>query len=443
MARPNVTFKLNDKSLVGPAGESPNLKMIGAMLSTDSFSKALARAGETADGVMFIPNINDLYARLSSMVTRFSGGATFMAGVTLYSVGSSASSYINGTYTGTAFDGGQVGPVGGSGGGGYRGGRTAFKEEFWAMNNFLQYGAPLYVGFGGTAAVDGTEGASGFEALADFTLFDVIFQGISSDAGVANVVSVVEAKKAQDLPVFGVLNVPSNCFGSGAISSSTSLTAAPGYTFDDFHYCQVFGEKIHLGANNSDTNLITTILAPDVAGCIGRTDREYFPWYSPAGTKRGRILNVTRLARNLKAAEQDALYDQGINPVVTFPGEGTFLFGDKTTKGDISTLSRINVGRLFINLKKTLGTVARNTLFEQNNATTRASFVATCDAILKRVLTQNGISEYRIICDESNNPIEVVEQNQFFAEVLIKPLTSINFITITLTNVDLQSSING
>ena len=443
MARPNVTFKLNDQSLVGPAAETPNLKMIGAMLSTDSFSKALARAGETADGVMFIPNINDLYARLTSMVTRFSGGATYMAGITLYSVGSCAASYINGTYNGSAFDGAQVGPAGGAGGGGYRGGRTAFKEEFWAMNNFLQYGAPLYVGFGGTAATDGTEGASGFEALADFTLFDVIFQGISSEAGLGNVISVVEAKKAQDLPVFGVISIPSNAFGSSTISSSSSFTNLPGQTFDDFHYAVVFGEKTHLGANNSDENLINTILTPDVAGCIGRTDREYFPWYSPAGTKRGRILNVTKLARNLKAAEQDALYDKGINPVVTFPGEGTFLFGDKTTKADTSTLSRINVGRLFINLKKTLGTVARQTLFEQNNAATRAAFVSTCSRILKEVLNQNGLSEYRIICDESNNPIEVVEANQFFAEVLIKPLTSINFITITLTNVDLQSSING
>lgn len=437
MARPNVTFKLNDKSLVGPAGEPPNLKMIGAMLSTDSFSTALARAGETSDGVMFIPNINDLYARLSAMVTNFAGGATFMAGITLYSVGSCAASYLDGTYGGTAFDGGS--PVGPSASvGPFNGGRTAFKQEFWAMNNYLQYGAPLYVGFGGNIT-----GVCGFEALADFTLFDVIFQGISSDAGVSNVVRVVEAKKAQDLPVFGVLNCSSLQFGTDTITSADTFTGVPGYTFDDFHYCQVFGEKVHLGPNNSDQYLVTTILAPDVAGCIGRTDREYFPWYSPAGTKRGRILNVTKLARNLKAGEQDALYDQGINPVVTFPGEGTFLFGDKTTKADTSTLSRINVGRLFINLKKTLGTIARNTLFEQNNAATRAAFVATCDRVLKEVLNQNGLSEYRIICDESNNPIEVVEQNQFFAEVLIKPLTSINFITITLTNVDLQTNING
>jgi len=446
MARPNVTFKLNDQSLVGPQSESiSDAKMIGAMLSVDQHSIALSREGETAEGVMLVPNINDLYARLSAMITNFAGGATYMAGITLYSVGSCASSYLDGTYTGTAFEGVFTKDVNVNGKtytyGPYTGGRTAFRQEFWAMNNFLQYGAPLYVGFGGVtnAAI---HGASGFEAIADFTLFDVIFQGISSDAGQQNVIKVVEAKKAQDLPVFGVLYVPSTQFGTEVITSS-GITTFPGSTFDDFHYATVFGEKVHLGPNNSTDTLVTTILTPDVAGCIARTDKLYFPWYSPAGLKRGRILNVTKLARNLKAGEQDALYDKGINPVVTFPGEGTFLFGDRTLKGTTSTLSRINVGRLFINLKKTLGTVARNTLFEVNNAGTRATFVAQCDKILSRIVSQNGLSEYKIVCDESNNPISVVEANQFFAEVLIKPLTSINYITITLTNVDLETNING
>ena len=435
MARPNVTFKLNDQSLVGPGAEPVSLKMIGAMLSVGDQSIALSRAGETANGVMFIPNVNDLYARLSDMVVKFAGGATYAAGLTLYSVGYCASSYIGGTYSGTAFNGATIPNYGVT----FTGGRTAFREEFWAMNNYLQYGSPLYVGFGGSTT---QQGVSGFEAISDFTLFDVIFQGISSDAGQANVVKVVEAKKAQDLPVFGILHVPSNHFGTDAITSSSTFTAVPGYTYDDFHYAVVFGEKTHLGPNNSSDTLINTILTPDVAGCIGRTDREFYPWFSPAGTRRGRILNVTKLTRNLKAAEQDALYDKKINPIVTFPGEGTFLFGDKTTKASTSTLSRINVGRLFINLKKTLGAVARDTLFEQNNASTRARFVATCEKILQRVQSLEGISQYKVICDESNNPATVVEQNQFFAEVLIKPLTSINFITITLTNVDLETDIS-
>jgi phage tail sheath protein FI len=235
----------------------------------------------------------------------------------------------------------------------------------------------------------------------------------------------------------GILNTPS---GTTAIESG--LTAFNGATANDYHLTIVYGEKVHLGANGADETLITTILAPDVAGCMARTDRDYFPWFSPAGTKRGKILNVTRLARTLRAAEQDYLYDAGINPVVTFPGEGTFLFGDKTTYPITSTLSRVNVARLFINLKKTLGAVARRTLFEVNNAATRSTFKSTAEKILSDIKNQNGLTEYKVICDESNNPASIVEANEFYAEVLIKPLTSINFITITLTNVDLETKMS-
>ena len=114
----------------------------------------------------------------------------------------------------------------------------------------------------------------------------------------------------------------------------------------------------------------------------------------------------------------------------------------QTQSNRTRSTTNVHQGRLFINLKKTLGAVARDTLFEQNNASTRARFVATCERILQRIQALEGISQYKVICDESNNPITVVEQNQFFAEVLIKPLTSINFITITLTNVDLETDIS-
>ena len=436
MARPNVTFRLNDKSLVAPGSEAQSTKMIGAMLSTaGSAMAALSRAGETAAGSMYITNVSDLYARLTTMITNFIGGGTYATGVTLYSVGSCAASYINGTYGGSAFDGGTFPNSGGAFGGiTFSGGRTAFREEYWALNNYLQYGSPVFVGFGDTTKT--APGASGFEAIADFSLFDVIFQGRSSDAAINAVKNVVEAKIKLDLPVFGILNCTSG------ITPASSMTSVPGQTFDDYHYSIVYGEKIHLGANDGTDKTITTILAPDVAGCLGRTDRDYFPWYSPAGTKRGRILNVVKLNKNLKAQDQDYLYDNGINPVVTFAGEGTFLFGDKTTKDDISTLSRMNVARLFINLKKVIGAIARDTLFEVNNNTTRASFVAQADRVLRNIQNLQGLSEYKIVCDETNNPVDIVEANQFYAEILVKPLTSINFITITFTNVDLQSDIN-
>lgn len=431
MARPNVTFKLNDLSIVGPAQdptEQPSFKLIAAMLSEDQHLQALARAGETSDGYMYIPNNNDLYARLSQMIVNFSGGQTFIDGATgLNALGACAASYINGSYAGSAFDSAVIHanytPI-------FAGGRTAFREEFWALNNYLQYGSPVYVGFGGNT------GGSGYSVLSGTLLFDVIFQGRSSDKAIENVRRVVEEKKANDLPVFGILNQPS---GTDTVSSTTGYI---GTTYADFHYGVVYGEKIHLGANGADTTLITSILAPDIAGCFARTDRDFYPWISPAGVVRGRILGVTRLNRNLRATEQDKLYDAGINPVVTFPGEGTYLFGDRSTYPVSSTLSRMNVARLFINLKKQLGAIARSTLFNTNDVATRAAFTTTATEILTRIRSQNGLSDFKVICDESNNPVTVIEANGFVAEVLIKPLTSINYITITLTNVDLETELN-
>ena len=435
MARPNVTFRLNDQTIVSTVSETPSDKLIAAMMSDDTHIGALATLTERAAGMMFIQNSDDLYARLTKMVNEFAGGATYMAGVTLYSTGECAAGYINNTYRGTGFSGGSTySHVFGSGtGAGFTGGRTAFSQEFWAINNYLQYGSPCYVGIGGGGLCGGI---SGMVAISDNAIYDVIFQGISSAESVANVLTIVNNKQANELAVIGILNTP-----SGTDGITAGPTAFNGATAGDFHVSVVYGEKVHLGANGAGETLITTILAPDVAGCLARTDRDYYPWFSPAGTKRGKILNVTRLNRSLRAAEQDFLYDAGINPVVSFPGEGTFLFGDKTTYTDESTLSRVNVARLFINIKKTLGAVARRTLFEVNDASTRSTFKSTAEKILSDIKNQNGLTEYKVICDASNNPLSVVQANQFFAEVMIKPTTSINFITITLTNVSLDTTL--
>ena len=435
MARPNVTFRLNDQTIVSTVSETPSDKLIAAMLSDDTHIGALATLTERAAGMMFIQNSDDLYARLTKMVNEFAGGATYMAGVTLYSTGECAAGYINNTYRGPGFSAGATTShvFGGGTFAGFTGGRTAFSQEFWAINNYLQYGSPCYVGIGGGGLCGGI---SGMVAISDNAIYDVIFQGISSASAVTNVLTIVNNKQANELAVIGILNTP-----SGTDGITMGPTAFNGATAGDFHVSVVYGEKVHLGANGAGETLITTILAPDVAGCLARTDRDYYPWFSPAGTKRGKILNVTRLNRSLRAAEQDFLYDVGVNPVVSFPGEGTFLFGDKTTYTDESTLSRVNVARLFINIKKTLGAVARRTLFEVNDASTRATFKSTAEKILSDIKNQNGLTEYKVICDASNNPLSVVQANQFFAEVMIKPTTSINFITITLTNVSLDTTL--
>jgi phage tail sheath protein FI len=136
--------------------------------------------------------------------------------------------------------------------------------------------------------------------------------------------------------------------------------------------------------------------------------------------------------------DQDLLYNNQINPVVTFPGDGTLLFGDKTGEADTSTLSRINVSRLFVYIKKALAPIARSVLFEQNDASTRLRFKSVASSFLDRIVGQRGITDFKVICDETNNTTELVEANYFIADVLVKPTTSINYVRITLTNKDLS-----
>ena len=177
------------------------------------------------------------------------------------------------------------------------------------------------------------------------------------------------------------------------------------------------------------------IWVPDngsVAGLCARTDYTNDAWYSPAGFNRGQIFGVTKLAYNPTQADRDALYRARVNPVVTFPGQGTLLYGDKTlVTNDNSAFSRINVRRLFIVLEKAISTAAKNQLFEFNDSFTRANFRAAIEPFLRQVQGRKGIYDFRVICDETNNTAGVVDAAQFVASIFIKPARSINFITLT------------
>lgn len=174
-------------------------------------------------------------------------------------------------------------------------------------------------------------------------------------------------------------------------------------------------------------------LNPDVAGLVAETENTTVPFFSPAGFNRGKIKNVVRLAYNPNKEERDKLYANGINPVVTFPGDGTVLFGDKTLQRRASALDRINVRRLLVVLEKAISTAAKFQLFEQNDAFTRRSFISQITPFLRRVQSQRGVIDFKIVCDETNNPPSVVEQNRFVADILIKPTLSINFITLNFS----------
>jgi len=168
----------------------------------------------------------------------------------------------------------------------------------------------------------------------------------------------------------------------------------------------------------------------DIAGLCVRTDTERDPWFSPGGLNRGVIKNVIKLAWNPTKTERDTLYVAGINPVVSFPGEGTVLFGDKTMLSKPSAFDRINVRRLFIVLEKTIARAARSSLFEFNDQFTRAQFVNLVEPFLRDVQGRRGITDFRVVCDERNNTAEVIDGNEFVADIYIKPNRSINYITL-------------
>ena len=173
----------------------------------------------------------------------------------------------------------------------------------------------------------------------------------------------------------------------------------------------------------------------DTAGLMVRTDTNRDPWYSPAGFNRGQIKNVVKLAFNPRKAERDVLYKNGVNPVVSFPGQGTVLFGDKTLLSQPSAFDRINVRRLFITLEKAIAVAAQSQLFEFNDEFTRAQFTNMVEPFLRDVQGRRGITDFRVVCDATNNTSEVVDRNEFVGDIFIKPARSINFIQLNFVAV--------
>ena len=399
MARPNVTVLIDDQSFVVPGSEAGSLTRAG-LPSVYGLILALGNTAERKAGVMQLEDPQDWVKRLTSKEPTASGAWTDNI------------NHANGTVGGT----GSRWPEGPTG---------AWKNEWWAVHNYLQYGGVCVVGATGT---ESNTQDDAYTTLKDKTIpLDVVFAA-TGGAGYVASVSNIASSRGDCVAV-----IPDSSVGLTVAGASSQGTA------DEFNIT-VFGAKRHLditrGINDADNtaNYIRTNCAPDVAGCLARTDRDGYPWYSPAGFKRGRILDVVRIEKNPTDAEQDTLYDAGINPIVTFPGEGTVLFGDKTGKPASSTLSRINVSRLFIYLKKTIGAAARGILFELNDVTTRAAFVNAVSPVLDSIQARRGLYDYRVVCDRSNNTDGIIDSNQFVADIYIKPAKSINFIKITFTN---------
>ena len=169
----------------------------------------------------------------------------------------------------------------------------------------------------------------------------------------------------------------------------------------------------------------------DVAGLMVRTEIEGYPWFSPAGQQRGVLNNAIKLAYNPKKSQRDVLYEARINSIINQSGTGILLYGDKTALNYASAFDRINVRRLFLTVEKALESVANAQLFEFNDEITRANFSNVVEPFLRDVQAKRGLIDFRVICDESNNTPSVVDNNEFRADIFLKPTKSINFVTLT------------
>ena len=173
----------------------------------------------------------------------------------------------------------------------------------------------------------------------------------------------------------------------------------------------------------------------DIAGLCVSTDTSRDPWYSPAGFNRGAIKNAIKLAWNPSKSDRDTIYSAGVNPVVSFPGQGIVLYGDKTLQNKPSAFDRINVRRLFITLEKSISTAAKFSLFELNDEFTRAQFVSLVTPFLRDVQGRRGITDFKVVCDDTNNTPQVVDSNRFVGDIYIKPARSINYIQLNFVAV--------
>jgi len=206
-----------------------------------------------------------------------------------------------------------------------------------------------------------------------------------------------------------------------------NLLPSSSYIFLDNNYIKVFDkyndEYINIPANSS------------TAGLMAQSDQETAPWYSPAGLRRGQYFGAVDIAHSPTKAQRDTLYRANVNPIANIPGAGITLFGDKTMLRRPSAFDRINVRRLFLTLERAIARAAKSVLFEFNDEFTRAEFVNIVEPFLREVKGRRGITDFRVVCDETNNTPEIIDRNEFIATIFIKPARSINFITLNFVAV--------
>lgn len=439
MAAPNVSVVIVDQSFVA-SGQENISTTVGSAFSNGKTGNLLTIFGTAVDQARGYMTLNSQ----AEWVNKYNEVFGSIAGLTASGATAHPTSLYPRGYTGftlsalqppdPAVTGITLAGSGALSGTLYNGLYGGLATQWWSVANFLQYG--------GLMVLSGETGNFNYlvNPIMDkglFTDIDVAFALENNDAQAAATRAIVGGRDFDCIGIVGASGsftgyagvtsgISGICFQSGEISIRESGLGKYGIC--------IYGSKIQLGLDLNSTATVEVPLIADYAGIICRTDRDYGPWWPPAGMSRGRILGGLRLKDQPSTYNQNRLYDAGINYAITMPGQGTFLFGDRTMESTTSTFSRVNVIRLFIYLTNVVGPLARRFLFELNDTTTRSAFVSAVRPILENVQSQRGIIDWQIICDETNNPPAIVDSNQFIADILIKPAKSINFIKIRFTN---------
>jgi phage tail sheath protein FI len=302
----------------------------------------------------------------------------------------------------------------------------------------ISSGATVSLSGGSTEAVQDSDISSAWDELSNPDTVDVSLL-VSGDASTTIQQKVIDtAVSRKDCVAF--VSPPNTLITSATPETvvttwaSSTIGRATSYAVADS------GWKYQFDKYNNVYRWIP--LNADIAGLCVRTDQTNDPWYSPAGATRGAIKNVVKLAWNPTQAQRDAIYSVGVNPVVSMPGMGTILYGDKTFMTQPSAFSRINVRRLFIVLEKSIANASKFSLFELNDEFTRAQFVALVEPFLRDVKGRRGIYDYKVVCDTTNNTPQVIDSNQFVGDIYIKPARSINYIQLNFVAVRSGVSFN-
>jgi len=293
-----------------------------------------------------------------------------------------------------------------------------------------------FVGGGNGTAIGTSEYATGFDLFEDKEnlLVDfLIAPGMSSRANQTTVVNdlVVIAQSTRKDCVVVTSPARSDIIGNASPVTASVTTAntftSSSYLIVDNNYLKVYDKY--------NDQYIWIPAASSVAGIMASTDAVAAPWFSPAGPRRGQVLGVTSLAYSPNQSQRDTLYKAGINPIANIPGQGVLLYGDKTKLARPSAFDRINVRRLFLGIERAVSVAARNVMFEFNDEFTRAEFKNIIEPFLREIQGRRGITDFRVVCDETNNTPAVIDRNEFVCSLFIKPARSINYITLNFVAV--------